>query len=46
MIKELVMVTMDAAEASSPVLEKETVMKLGIIISYCVSNGAKRVINK
>lgn len=45
MIKDLVMVTMDAAEASSPVLEKEIIMKLCIIIPHCVaqvSNGGGR----
>lgn len=43
------MVTMDATEASSLVLEKEIVMKLCIIIPHRVaqlSNGKKRDRNK
>lgn len=48
MIKDLV-VTMDAAETSRAVLEKEIGMKLCIIIPHCVtqvSNGRERDRNK
>lgn len=37
MIKDLVMVAMDAAEAHSPVLEKDIVMELCIIILCCMA---------
>lgn len=48
MIKDFVMVAMEAAKASSPMLEKEIVMKLCIIIPHCVaqvSNGGGAEIN-
>lgn len=41
MIKDLVMVTMDAAEASSLLLEKDIVMKLCIIIPPCVAQVSR-----
>lgn len=48
MIKDLVMVAMDAAEAHSPALQKEIVMELCIIILCCMAspcNGEVTEIN-
>lgn len=42
MRKDLVMVAMDAAEASSPALEKEILMELWIIFLHCVAQVSNK----
>lgn len=42
MRKDFVMVAMDAAEASSPALEKEILMKLWIIFLHCVAQVSNK----